>query len=84
MVKYHPSVNTLISKEQRGGVRNKYIYYILGGMYITSFCSTDTPYVKGAELGHSHFFRSVAWEELSINIGYGTGTKNVFKRKRTL
>ena len=26
MVKYHPSSNTLISTEQRGGVRNKYIY----------------------------------------------------------
>ena len=26
MVKYHPSWNTLISTEQRGGVRNKYIY----------------------------------------------------------
>ena len=25
-VKYHPSSNTLISTEQRGGVRNKYIY----------------------------------------------------------
>ena len=25
-VKYHPSSNTLISAEQRGGVRNKYIY----------------------------------------------------------
>ena len=33
----HPSSNTLISKEQRGGVRNKYIYiyiYIYIYMYI--------------------------------------------------
>ena len=34
-VKYHTSSNTLISMEQRGGVRNKYIYiYIYIYMYI--------------------------------------------------
>ena len=27
-VKYHPSSNALISTEQRGGVYNKYIYFI--------------------------------------------------------
>ena len=51
------------------------------GTYLTTFCSGGTPYIKGAEVGHSHFFRSVAWAELSITIGYTTGTKNVLKRK---
>ena len=47
-------------------------------MYVTTFCSAGTPYVKGAELGHSYFFRLAVWAGLSITIGYGTGTKNVF------
>ena len=34
-VKYHPSSNTLISTEQRGGVRNKYIYLLV-------MCSVST------------------------------------------
>ena len=32
--KYHPSTNTLISTEQRGGVRNKYIYICI---YVSRF-----------------------------------------------
>ena len=34
-VKYHPSSNTLISTEQQGGVRNKYIYIYLRFLFVT-------------------------------------------------
>ena len=29
--------------------------YMLGGTCVSTFCSMGTPYVKQAELGHSHF-----------------------------
>ena len=40
-----------------------------GGTYVTICSSMGTYYVKEAELGHSHFFRLVAygnWAELGI------------------
>ena len=33
MVTYHPSSNTLISTEQLGGVRNKYVYHTSSNLY---------------------------------------------------
>ena len=63
----------------------RYTIYIWRYVYVTTFCSTGTPYVKGAGLCRPQpFFRSAAWAELSIAIGYSTGTTNVLKRKHTL